>query len=645
MSDSHQIKNILPADFKPEEYLRMNPDVKIAGVDPGVHYLHFGLKEDRKYKAKELTIGIGLIVKDEAPYILEWIAHHMLLGVDKLIIADNSSQDGTKEILAKLSSAGIIKLIHFPGRKGHAPQMLAYSEILRNSDGIDWLAFIDADEFIVTSPGISFKNLISDLSQNIKIGAIAINWSIYGSSNQTHKNPGLVVERFKQGALQTFPANKHYKSMLRLSSLNKVLTNPHYFELKPGHSYVHPNGELMMDSAELGKGLSEKVIWDPVRLNHYMIKSKDEFNTRSRKPRASSMLPNPKDDSYFHNFDRNELFREFDREWANEIKRKIAYLDSIPSAGEKYNRQKNDNNPGWIDSVQKDNNHLRIKGWSHLMSGVGQENMTLFLSDKEIEIVSILPIKRDDVISKVNSVNSFCGFEITCSTKDMPYYDLEIIKKIHLEIKVGDEFEILNLNNKITESRLGLTFPKLLREFYIEQALRSKLIVEYGSGSSTFFCALNGISIISIESDLNFLNYLKNEINFFAPNSTSIELLHANIGNTKALGYPETDSSIRLFPQYASLPWNSSLVNEVHPDLVLIDGPFRVACMLATMANIRKPTKVIFDDYVGRDYNQIVEQFIKPVKTVDRAALFEITPGMLSSKNLLDCINTFFDPS
>lgn len=634
----------LPSDFNPEEYLRMNPDVQMAGVDPGVHYLNFGLKQDRKYKTNELTIGIGLIVKDEAPYIIEWIAHHILLGIDKFIIADNSSQDGTKEILAKLSSAGIIKLIHFPGRKGHAPQMLAYSEIIRNSDGIDWLAFIDADEFIVTSAGLNFKNLISDLSQNIKIGAIAINWSIYGSSNQTHRNPGLVVERFQQAALQTAPFNKHYKSILRLSSLSKVLSNPHYFELKPGHSYVHSNGALMMDSAELGKGLSEKVIWDPIRLNHYLIKSKDEFNERSKKPRASSMLPNPKDDSYFRHYDRNEIFKEFDNGWIEEIKRKSAYLDSIKSLDQKFNCIKNQNDSGWIDSVQKDNDYLRIKGWSYLMSGMGQENMTLFLSDKKIEIISILPIKREDVIKEVKGISPFCGFEITCNSEAIPHSNLEIIKKIHLEIKVGDEFEILNLNKKITESKLGLTFPELLREFYIEQALSSKLIVEYGSGSSTLFCALNEISVISIESDLNFLNYLKNEINFFAPNNTSIKLLHANIGNTKEFGYPEDDKSIRLFPQYASLPWYSSIVNEVHPDLVLIDGRFRVACMLATMANITKPTKVIFDDYVGRDYNQIIEQFIKPLKTIGRAALFEITPGMLSSKNLLHCINNFFDP-
>lgn len=38
-------------------------------------------------------------VKDEAPYILEWIAWHRLVGFDKIIIAQNSSTDGTVELL------------------------------------------------------------------------------------------------------------------------------------------------------------------------------------------------------------------------------------------------------------------------------------------------------------------------------------------------------------------------------------------------------------------------------------------------------------------------------------------------------------------------------------------------------------------
>ena len=35
----------LPAEFSTDLYLAVNPDVKVAGIDPVVHYLEFGARE------------------------------------------------------------------------------------------------------------------------------------------------------------------------------------------------------------------------------------------------------------------------------------------------------------------------------------------------------------------------------------------------------------------------------------------------------------------------------------------------------------------------------------------------------------------------------------------------------------------------
>lgn len=54
----------LPADFSPEEYLLINPDVKKAGIDPTVHYLNFGLQEGRTYKITIPSLGIAIVTCD-----------------------------------------------------------------------------------------------------------------------------------------------------------------------------------------------------------------------------------------------------------------------------------------------------------------------------------------------------------------------------------------------------------------------------------------------------------------------------------------------------------------------------------------------------------------------------------------------------
>lgn len=635
----------IPEDFNPQEYLRLNPDVMSAGVDPREHYLNFGLKEGRKY-SERLTIALGLIAKDESPYICEWIAHHMSLGIDKFFIADNSSTDGTKQILANLNREGLINLIHFPGKSDRPPQLMAYDEILRNSQEVDWIGFIDTDEFICPTSGIELRQTITELSKNSAIGAIAINWSIYGSSFQTGKEPGLVIERFTHRAEQIFEVNKHYKSFLRLSAVLKSGQNPHHFILSPGKNYVHVNGRLMSESKKSGHGLSEDVIWSPFKLNHYVLKSKEEFSLRAKKTRATTLAKNHKNDFYFRNHDRNEVVEKFPIHWVDDVKNKENILYVIDA---KYKLKNKNNGPislqsGFIDSIQLEDQIIRIRGWGGSISGSYDEIFSCCLLAHNLEIISIRPIKRPDVNAKLHNVDLFCGFEITCSRGDLGYYDLEALKDIRIKIKKGDSIETLALNKRIKDCKLTLTFPKLLKEFYINQVLSSKFIVEYGSGSSTFFCAVNKIPIVSVESDLNYLKYLKKEINSYTPQNLSKNLLHADLGITKELDYPINEGPHRSFPQYALLPWTNLMPQDPVPDLVLIDGRFRVACMLATMVNITKPTKVLFDDYIGRNYGEIIEKYIQPQKFIDRAAYFVVNPGLLVAKDVLNNIDTFYDP-
>jgi hypothetical protein len=41
-------------------------------------------------------------MKNEAPYILEWVAHHLALGVDNILAFTNDFDDGTERLLARL---------------------------------------------------------------------------------------------------------------------------------------------------------------------------------------------------------------------------------------------------------------------------------------------------------------------------------------------------------------------------------------------------------------------------------------------------------------------------------------------------------------------------------------------------------------
>ena len=49
-----------------------------------------------------MKINVCSIIKNEAPYLLEWVLFHKLIGVDKFVLYDDYSTDNTKEVLKPL---------------------------------------------------------------------------------------------------------------------------------------------------------------------------------------------------------------------------------------------------------------------------------------------------------------------------------------------------------------------------------------------------------------------------------------------------------------------------------------------------------------------------------------------------------------
>lgn len=172
-----------------------------------------------------------------------------------------------------------------------------------------------------------------------------------------------------------------------------------------------------------------------------------------------------------------------------------------------------------------------------------------------------------------------------------------------------------------------MTFPDEVASF-VQDCYTTKLnILEYGSGGSTAFAAEQvGRTVFSIESDLEWVRMMQRWF-LHEPPKGSIQLHHVNIGPTKEWGLPKDTSRLLHYIDYPMSVWQRP--DLVHPDVVLIDGRFRVACFVATLMHIRRPTTILFDDYTDRPHYHIVEELLAPAKTVGRMAVFEAKPRAL----------------
>jgi hypothetical protein len=258
----------------------------------------------------EPVCAIVAPVRGEAPFLIEWIAYHRVRGVRRFLLADNGGDDGTSELLERLDRHEFVK--RFDWRERRYFQLEFYQHIIRELAGSQRLVliFVDVDEFVRSppqAPGI--PRLARLLFADDSVSAVAMNWALYGSSGHVSAAPGLVLERFIRRGRRDHPSHRHVKTMVRADRCAGPGHNPHAFALTGGR-YVTPLGEdVEWDKTTEPEGLTQTVIWNRLRVDHFVLKSREEFERK--RARGSVARPLTEElrgrDSYFGLHDRNEV--------------------------------------------------------------------------------------------------------------------------------------------------------------------------------------------------------------------------------------------------------------------------------------------------------------------------------------------------
>lgn len=95
-----------------------------------------------------MKIVVTVMVRDEADIIAAMVEHHLAQGVDLMIVTDNGSVDGTREILADYAATGRVELHDDPvHEKQQSSVVTAMARRAYTEHGADWVINADADEF------------------------------------------------------------------------------------------------------------------------------------------------------------------------------------------------------------------------------------------------------------------------------------------------------------------------------------------------------------------------------------------------------------------------------------------------------------------------------------------------------------------
>ncbi len=233
-------------------------------------------------------LAVCATFRNEAPYVLEWVAYHSMIGFDHFVLYDNKSADDGAALLKSTPFSDNITVIDWPKEPG---QLAAYQHYINHfRDRFEWTAFIDVDEFVHLLDGRRVGDLLCNQE---RFAGVLLQWLIFGPSGWEQRPPGLVIDNYSWRTPEDEAGNRHVKTLARNAALSHAGPTPHTFEL------VGPVCDATGRECP-NQAIQDNPSHEGAVINHYFTKSRQEWIEKLGRGKATTTST---DDQY-----RLELF-------------------------------------------------------------------------------------------------------------------------------------------------------------------------------------------------------------------------------------------------------------------------------------------------------------------------------------------------
>ncbi len=225
-------------------------------------------------------VAVALIVKNEARHIGEWAEFHRRAGVRHVLIYDNGGTDATLDILREVLPAEQRTVVPWTqvfsdarmGREIHN-QVLAYAHAASNfGAAFRWMAFIDADEFLVPKQAASIPDALAHLGEAVNV---SLPWHMFGRSGHEAAPDGGVLRNYLRRAREPMSEVRGVRAF-------KVIVDPCHLTAVRVHSMETDGSGRTCNDA--GVAVEERERERPgfysaahLQLNHYYTRSEEEL--------------------------------------------------------------------------------------------------------------------------------------------------------------------------------------------------------------------------------------------------------------------------------------------------------------------------------------------------------------------------------
>ncbi|MDX8348952.1 glycosyltransferase family 2 protein [Cognatiyoonia sp. IB215446] len=241
--------------------------------------------------------AIVTTMKNEGPFILEWLAYHRAIGFDDFLVYTNDCSDGTDTMLRMLMQKGLVQHRENPYRQmdlrpQHAALQAAEDEpLIRDAK---WVICIDVDEFVNIKTGNGTLRALFDAVPDANM--IAMTWRLFGNADRHAYADRPVTEQFTRCAPE-LARKPHqawgFKTLFENNGIFKKLgvhrpkgLNPQLWEMI---NWVNGSGRSLPRGMYRNgwRSTTETYGYDLVQLNHYAVRSAESFLVKRDRGRVN----------------------------------------------------------------------------------------------------------------------------------------------------------------------------------------------------------------------------------------------------------------------------------------------------------------------------------------------------------------------
>ena len=227
-------------------------------------------------------------MKNEGPYILEWLAYHRVIGFSDFLIYTNDCEDGTTDILDRLTEMGLVQhernevLLRGPHKSA---LKYAFQHPLADRE---WIYVADIDEYLNVKIGDGSVQAL--IAAHADADVIPVTWRLFSHNDIIEYDDVSLMERMTDAerplAEGGFP-NRFVKSLFRRTDdVERFgLHGPRYID-GANPKWVQPGGRVLGEGDNLTHP-AEHYGYDVAQVNHYAVRSLDGYLVKKDRGRAN----------------------------------------------------------------------------------------------------------------------------------------------------------------------------------------------------------------------------------------------------------------------------------------------------------------------------------------------------------------------